>query len=244
VRAELKNKFLKQEPTQKQIESHMPWEEILKCRDALDHGSDSYLLMCLVTMIPPRRQLDWFNIRVYLEDPEPRPDHNYISLGSVAGPYVFLCKYKTWSTYGNYENNIPAELAAVLSGRGSGQLLFKKEYGTVEQWTAWSNRIIKKVLSIPGASMNTLRHSYASYMARTNPNMSLWMRACLARDMGHSLEESLAYDVVRNLNTSVGSDSAITTMDGSEVNHLKSTIKQLQKRIAELESELARGHLR
>lgn len=238
VRAELKNKFLKQEPSQKQIDAHVQWEEIIKARDAIkDKLSLEYVLMCLVTMIPPRRQLDWFNIMVCTSKPDPCCNHINITHET---PYVFLCVYKTWPTYGNYESPLPSSLVNVIkSVCDKGGFLFKKEFNSVEQFTSWSNRIIKKVLQNPAASMNTLRHSYASYMARTNPNMSLWMRAVLARDMGHSLEESLAYDIVRNLNTNTNTGtSVVTTLDGSEVNHLKATIKQLQKRIKDLEKQL------
>ena len=44
--------------TERYKENKMEWSEIIKARDALPKNSVEYVVMCLYTIIPPRRNLD------------------------------------------------------------------------------------------------------------------------------------------------------------------------------------------
>ena len=80
-------------------------------------------------------------------------------------------------------------------------------FKSVESFSDWTNTVIKRVLGNKHASMNTLRHSFASYKVRMNPFMTPAEKTSLARDMGHSLLETMGYDFERNLNTTTATMS-------------------------------------
>ena len=200
----LETRRLNQEPTERQKKAYVQWEDIIIRRDKIeDKLSQEYILMCLITMIPPRRQEDWRDVTVY-NNPNPHwmptsPEANHINIGYHT-PYILLSKYKTANKYGKWYKKIPTLLLKIMKSRytSESQKLFttteNKTYNSVKHFAMWSNKTIKAILDNSHSSMNTLRHSYASYMMRTNPNMSLLMRKTLARDMGHSIEETMAYD--------------------------------------------------
>ena len=156
--------------------------------------------------------MDWYNVIVYRNrDDSWKPnkieiDENHINMG-YNDPYILLSNYKTSSFYGRWYKKIPKDLLKVFENycKNEKQVLFLNTknvpYNCLENFTFWANTVIKRVLKNKKASMNTLRHSYASYMMRTNPNMSLLMRKVLAKDMGHSMQETLAYDNIHNMNT-------------------------------------------
>lgn len=189
-------------PTERMLKAHMDWEVIVK--RVLSMSSESgkdYVLMCMITMIPPRRQADWSNVRVYI-DPKykPPPDHNYMHL-YWDQPYILLTNYKTNQYYGNWYKKIPSNLLKVLRQSLQDEprdYLFMdatgKPFKRVEAFTLWSNRAIKKILDNEFASMNMLRHSFASYIQRVNPNMTMRERYYIAKDMGHSIMQNIAYD--------------------------------------------------
>lgn len=218
IKKELTNRFINQVPTEKQQEAHMQWEKIVERVSLMkDKKSQEYLLMCMITMIPPRRQMDWFNVTVHINKSDTwKPDKelikvNHINLG-YKNPYILLSNYKTSKYYGRWYKKIPADLLKVLKNifprdkKNITETLFLnpfdgEQFKTVESFTKWTNSVIKEVLDNDKSSMNTLRHSFASYIMRTYPNMSLLKRKTYARDLGHSLVETLSYDVERNMNT-------------------------------------------
>lgn len=212
VKKELYIDFLHQKPTEAQIDAHVDWETIIANRDKMKKSNQDYILMCLITMIPPRRQLDWFNLVIFNNpDPSWRPPstfkQNFINIGHST-PFMILYNYKTAKYYGSYYKVLPQELVAVLRKAYTQpeQYAFatsqKKLYSDIIHFSTYTNNVIKKVLDNPKASMNSLRHSYASYMERLHPHMTLFMRTNLARDMGHSLGENMGYANLSGVNQS------------------------------------------
>lgn len=212
VKKKLYLNYLNQKPTEQQVDAHVEWETIIRNRDTMNKSKQDYILMCLITMIPPRRQLDWFNLVIFNKpDPSWRPpsyfQQNFINIGHST-PYMILYNYKTAKFYGSYYKVIPQELLNVLSKAYKHQEQYafvtsqNKLYSDIIHFSTYTNNVIKKVLDNPKASMNSIRHSYASYMERMHPHMSLYMRKNLARDMGHSLEENMGYANLTGINPS------------------------------------------
>ena len=67
VKKKLYLNYLNQKPTEQQVDAHVEWETIIRNRDTMNKSKQDYILMCLITMIPPRRQLDWFLMGVALK---------------------------------------------------------------------------------------------------------------------------------------------------------------------------------
>jgi hypothetical protein len=202
----LYKKSLDQTPTERQKESYVPWEYIVEMRDKMNKIGKEYILMCILTMLPPRRQLDWFNIIVYNNHNKkwkPNKDQsteNYINIG-YENPYILLTNYKTSKFYGKWYKQLNEPLLTLLKTNYMEEesILFStktnKKYETIEGFTSWTNSVIKRVLNKKNVSMNTLRHSYVSYIFKTKPNLSLLDRKILAKDMGHSIVENMMYDI-------------------------------------------------
>lgn len=197
-------KSINQLPNDKQIKSYFEWNELINIRDTMiDKKSKEYILISLLTYIPPRRQLDWYNVLVFnKKDPKWKPNTkiNYINLGYET-PYILLSEYKTARYYGLWYKKLEGPLLEILKNNYSKeeQLLFSsnknKKYARIETFTNWTNNTLKSLLNKNDVSMNTLRHSYISYIFKNNPNMTLIERKILAKDMGHSIIESMIYNI-------------------------------------------------
>lgn len=200
VKKELMQKFIKQEPTAKHVKSFVTWEKVLEAVKQYEYGSKEHLLLSLTTMIPPRRQLDWFQVRIYSNPTDkPRHDHNLIHLG-VKEPFISLSNYKTVKYYKRWFKFMPEDLVRVLRAsldQTPRDWLFVmrngKPYSLNTSFTTWTNNVFKKAFNNEYASMNTLRHSYADYIRRTGQNMDLQERSRIARDMGHNLFTTMGY---------------------------------------------------
>lgn len=209
--AEVKRELLKQvishEPTSRQKKAHINWQDIIRTRDeslhagTLVYGSTYHLLIAMYTMIPPRRQWDYMRVKMYTRPSDkPTMDHNHIHLGSVKGAYMFLSDYKTAHVLKNYFTSLPQELVEVIKASLKNkprEYLFMKTngrpYSALESFTFFSNSVIKRVFKNPHMSVNTLRHSYDTYIQDTKPNMTAAERMQVARDMGHSVMQSILY---------------------------------------------------
>jgi len=202
IRNSIERKVINNIPTERQIEAHVDWEDIIKKRDAMAKGTKQHILMSLITYIPPRRQLDWYNIKVYTKPNfKPTADHNYINLGWEK-PYILLTDYKTAKFYGRWYKALTDPLLSILMQslkKEPREYLFLDKYGKPYSklcvFTEWTNAVIKRTCGNDKTTMNSLRHSFVSYLRRTCPNMTLAERAQISKDLGHSVYKMLGYDV-------------------------------------------------
>ena len=100
INNELKNATAK---SPRFIENELSWDEILKARDALPKDSVEYVVMCLFTMIPPRRNLD------YLMTTKPTEKGNFYN-----GKEFVFQNYKTAGTYKTQVLEVPSNLKKVI----------------------------------------------------------------------------------------------------------------------------------
>lgn len=211
--------FFNHKASARQRAAHVDWRDIIRSRDAMLNGgerasetsftSKDHLLMCMVTMLPPRRQLDWARVRVYnkSEDKIDR-NSNYISLAGPNKPHVSLVEYKTARFYGRWAALLPAQLVKVLKAslaEEPREYLFTtrdgKRYDRAASFTKWSNSVLKRVLGNDKSTMNTLRHAFASHMRVERPKMTAREKMEMARAMGHSVSffEAYSLDVVEGV---------------------------------------------
>lgn len=207
VKRELLKKVISHEPTSRQKKAHIDWLNIISIRDdalqngSLVYGSPHHLLIAMYTMIPPRRQWDYMKVKLYTKATEkPTMNHNHIHLGSAKGAYMFLSDYKTAHVLKNYFASLPNDLIDIIKASLENQpreyLFMKvdgKPYDAVESFTFFSNSVIKRVFKNPHMSVNTLRHSYDTHIQDSKPDMTAAERMQTARDMGHSVMQSILY---------------------------------------------------
>ena len=101
------NKLLKtsNEKTDRYIENELTWQEILDARDKLPKDSIEYVVMCLYTMIPPRRNLD-----MVAKIGKPQENSNCYD-----GVNFYFGNYKTKGTYHTQVVPVPDDLKEVLN---------------------------------------------------------------------------------------------------------------------------------
>ena len=114
--------------TKKQEDAWMSWDEVLAVRDALDKNSERYVMLCLYTMMPPRRNRDFLECKVVKKmDTRRSKNFNYLVVNNFRVTFVFN-QFKTDKTYGQQIIEAPQELATVLRryyvNNVRGQLMF------------------------------------------------------------------------------------------------------------------------
>jgi len=190
---ELSNKQLLS-PTEKA--KYMPWKDILALKPKfIPSGDDEdkfrawqeYVIYCLYTMMPPMRA-DWSPMKVF--DKKPKEDKgNYLILRKK-NSIVVLNEYKTHAKHGRMEFKIPSSLYDVLvywrTLNPSEWLLLKREgepmtSGNLSQFMP---RMFLRHCD-KGITINTLRHSYITYM-RAGKEMTLLQKDAFAKTMMHT----------------------------------------------------------
>lgn len=186
------------QPTEKQKEGVLKWEEVLKKRDELgkkEYGSRRHLLLSMYTYIPPIRQ-DFDRVKILTKTPR-NGEGNYIILNSKVSRLV-LNEHKTAYVYGKLDMHIPKELTKVIKASLQQQpreyLITDVEgnpYKEANSFTVFSNRTLKEVFDNQAVSVTMLRHSYIS--SQDFNKMTEGEKKELARQMGHSVEQQGQY---------------------------------------------------
>lgn len=195
--------------TQKQKAAFVEWKTLESRRDELgrtDFGSMDHLLLCMYSMIPPRRQADYYCVHIFeaggkrmAADAKAKLPA-YIDLGHKPSPVLVVNEYKTAKAYGQFTKTLPAELVKVIAASLRAQPrthLFAGgpakdvPYTSSGSFTRWSNGRLRRIFGNDGVSVNTLRHSFRTHKhaAGTSYNQMV----ATARDMGHSLTTHLKY---------------------------------------------------
>lgn len=198
-------------PTKRQARTMIDWRQVLKVRDALGasaptRASPAHLLLAIYTYIPPRRQQDYARMRVYVDPstPVPTKDHNFIDVAH-SPPLLYVHDYKTAKFYNGYNNNkLPGALVEIIRASCKTQpreWLFAqqpslKPFANNNSFQKWSNRTLKQVFNNSEFTVNTLRHSFATY-SNTQPFITVGQRQANAKAMGHSLTRNMIYALIK-----------------------------------------------
>ena len=175
--------------SEKQEKNWITWKQVLDQRNDYESAVNSfklnkkitieeydtllcYIVLCLYTMIPPRRNLDYTQMFIVQSITDSLDkDNNYWSVDD--GKFVFNT-YKTAKKYGTEEVELPDELKSALEiylkfhplrkGKITGKSLFRflvyhdgRPFGNINSMTRILNKIFGKKV---GSSM--LRHIYLS----------------------------------------------------------------------------------
>ena len=184
-----------------QSDSSMKWSEIIaKLTD--EHTLDNVAL-ALYTLIPPRRQQDYWKLRIgseYIEG-----DTGVLDMENKV---IKVMVFKTNTKYNTWEKIIPDRLYNILKGhlddRGVKspylfcQVKSGKPYLSLWSFTNANNKVIKRVLGNPLASVNTIRHAGATAI-NMNTQLTRREKKDYAYDMGHSFNMQAMYVEVDRL---------------------------------------------
>lgn len=207
ISEEINDRIKNNIPTERQAKNQIDWKDVLKVRDSLPFGSYPHVLLSLYTYVPPRRQMDYMDMRVYI-DPNAvvslNHNHFHIYSNKYKAPYMFVNKFKNAQHFKSFFNKeIPHKLAQTIKAslkESPREFLFVQKsgqpYTDVNSFTHFSNRMLKDIFKCPGMSVNVLRHSFATY-ANAIPNITVGERQRNAIKMGHSLKKTMEYALMK-----------------------------------------------
>lgn len=179
-------------PTPRQGQGLLDWQNnVIAVRDSLPYAEKEHLLLCVYSYIPPRRQQDYAELLIDVD----QNDCNFLSLKEG-----FCCfrNYKTAKSMGEARIQMPPELIKVIKEsvkRYPRKYLFQKRDGQPygDSFQKFCNLTLKKIfMNNPYVSVNSLRHSFASYL-NSNRTLTLQQREDYAHQMGHSLIKNMEY---------------------------------------------------
>ena len=211
--------------TPKEQENFVSWDEVIAKREVLKNKVDlfkgdknldlenfqtlvQYLILCLYSMIPPRRNKDFQNMRIILKgSTEGLPtESNYLDLSE--GQFIFN-QYKTQKFYGSQTEDIPEDLMEVimiwlkhhpaLVGRNAKPKdipLFISYNGGQEVLVNYVTLRLNRIFKPKKVSTCILRHAYINHklgnvFAEEESHMA--EREELAEEMGHSVDMQHRY---------------------------------------------------
>lgn len=195
-------KYKSNEPTERQKEGYVGFEEFETMRDSLPSGSIERLLLSIYTYIPPVRN-DYWRTKIYYDDKvlhSKKIEENCIILNNF--PKLILKKYKTAKTYGTIFIDIPSELKDEIMKsieKLPRDYLFVSSVGDHLPYTnattfdSWVNKKLKKIFNKPRLTLTMFRHSYISRRDLKLEEKSGLEQDEIAKIMGHSINQQRKY---------------------------------------------------
>lgn len=145
-----------------------------------------YVLLSLYVLIPPRRSLDYIELKQRDFNKE---SDNYIDM--TKNKLIFN-QYKTSKFYKTQEVTLPQDLKRILKKWSE---INKNEYVLIDTKNKKLNQVqlnqrLNKIFDSK-ISVNALRHSYLSHKYKDIPELKIMLET--AKDMGHSLDQAFEY---------------------------------------------------
>lgn len=206
----IQNRIESNVPTDKQDAGFVEWETIIEKRKTFPLGSDQHVLLSIYTAIPPRRQKEYYAMKIYTDDNnKPELDHNQLYIPTNnKDAHIFICDHNTSKFKKTYLNEkVPDILVNTIKKsliRNPRGYVFvntrnKEPFKDNKSFQSYSNNMLKKIFDNESISVNTLRHSYASFIYR-QPDLTYLQRKNIAEMMGHSVDRALKYVFIKNRN--------------------------------------------
>ena len=182
------------EPTDKQKEMVVPFEELIEALGKLKKGTPEHLLLAFYTKVPPVRA-EYFEMKLIFEDDKIPEEGNYIIMKE--GKLV-IHDFKANKTCPTIETIISDEVMvwvrrSLVNTPRKYLFVTPKESKPFERtaFSNWACRTLTRIFKKP-MNLTVLRHIYITHMiAIKTPVSELKM---LAKNMGHSRTSQRMYD--------------------------------------------------
>jgi len=194
----IEERYKRNEPTQKQKDVYVPFDDIVKARDGLVKGSIERLLFAFYTYLPPLR-CDFNKVRIYdtCEVPNNHED-NYIHICENEATLI-LNEYKTKSKKDVYKKTLPVALIDELKvslKKYQREWLFVDKNGqpfVAKSYTQWANRIFARVLH-KRMTVSMFRHSFINSLDFNT--LTVAEKEAIAHDMAHTVGTQDRYRLI------------------------------------------------
>lgn len=193
-------------PTERQALGWVPFEEIVKKREALAIGSDARLLISMYTLVPSLRN-DLGILKIFPDPPPADTPGNHLVLPdppSKLPAILTIAEFKTSKRYDSIAEELPetlvSEIRASLARRplaARGYLFVSVRDGlpfkTEKSFSNWANALLNRTFRKP-LTLTLLRHAFIT--ALKFDEMTPLQRMDVARRMGHSVETQMKYKFI------------------------------------------------
>lgn len=194
----LKDRYLDNQPTDRQRNAKIPYAEIESKRDALPAGDPTKLLLMMYTLLPPARGGDYHSVSVHRQaSAKPDAKGNYLLLPPSGVCKLVLTEFKTAKIYGTIVHELPRllceEIRLSLKLIPRKHLFMSSETGkpfTRSAFSGWANRLLKRLFGKP-VTLTMIRHLYVS--ALDFNKMTMREMEAIGKRMGHRMEMQKQY---------------------------------------------------
>lgn len=187
--------------TEKQKQNFLEWGKIIMIRDNMIQENESLLdtlIICLYTLIPPRRleYVKMIYIDHELDEKEEDIEKNYC-VNIENEMYFIFNNYKTKKSIGRIKFTVPERLKNIImqyvkkNNIMADDLLLK--INTESSLTKKIKNIINKKSGDNSFSVQILRHSFASWVYMNSKYLSPKEWRKISKLMGHSHNEHMNY---------------------------------------------------
>ena len=182
------------EPTDKQKEMVVPFEELIEALGKLKKGTPEHLLLAFYTKVPPVRA-EYFEMKLIFEDDKIPEEGNYIIMKE--GKLV-IHDFKANKTCPTIETIISDEVMvwvrrSLVNTPRKYLFVTPKESKPFERtaFSNWACRTLTRIFKKP-MNLTVLRHIYITHMIAIKTPVSELKQ--LAKNMGHSRTTQRMYD--------------------------------------------------
>lgn len=188
----INDRYKTNEPSERQLNAYVKFDDIVKKRDSLEDGSFDKLLLSFYTYIRPLRA-DFNLVRIYKNDeelPKNIDKQNYIVFEDSNNAILYLHEFKTQRSHNELKKELPHELIKQLKlslVKKPREWLFIDKFGNpykaANSYTRWANRTFKKLFDKP-LTITIIRHSYISSLDQNV--LTTREKEEIAAEMAHS----------------------------------------------------------
>lgn len=188
----INERYKTNEPSTRQLNAYVKFDDIVKKRDSLEDGTFEKLLLSFYTYIRPLRA-DFNLVRIYNsvdELPKNTDKQNYIVFENKNNATLYLHEFKTQRSHNELKKELPDELIKQLQlslTKKPREWLFIDKFGNpykaANSYTRWANRTFQKLFNKP-LTITMIRHSYISSLDQNV--LTVHEKEEIAREMAHS----------------------------------------------------------
>lgn len=191
-----KEKWESNIPSDRTMACNVTWSEIVSSYNETAKNSPyslEHVTIALYTLIPPRRQTDYWKVLIIRNEDDRKKNNDDITgyLDMTTHPaQLSIVKYKTKKYYDIWKKTLPNIFDKILRKFiGNRTYLFQNRdgtpYKTHRAFAEINNRVLKKVTKNEKMSVNIIRHAAATFVHK-HQTMPLKDKRQYALDMGHT----------------------------------------------------------
>ena len=188
----INDRYKTNEPSERQLNAYVKFDDIVKKRDSLEDGSFDKLLLSFYTYIRPLRA-DFNLVRIYKDNedlPKNLDKQNYIVFENAKEATLYLHEFKTQRSHNELKKELPDDLIKQLKLsliKKPREWLFIDKFGNpykaANSYTRWANRTFQRLFDKP-LTITMIRHSYISSLDQNI--LTIREKEEIAKEMAHS----------------------------------------------------------